>query len=214
MFGLFTRTPRKAVPTRPASRRLMLEKLEERDCPSTITLTTRMMTGTKAVYFMGRVTNTPNPGGLTVQLSGVASGTATTSANGTFMVQLVASGLGTEYAATADGQSNTAQATLTDPAPTVDQFEWGEGAGGMFDFSGHVSGGYQGETVNLGGLYDLQGKTATLDASGDFNIYVVLNGQMNDNGNATARTRPTCGARRPTWPRTGYRSVSDIGNLF
>lgn len=171
----------------------MLEALEDRNCPSTITLTANVLPNTQSVYFMGQVTNTPNLGGLTVDLTGVATGTATTSSNGRFIVALKASSLGTEYAATADGQSNTAQVVLTDPAPTITQFSSSEHPGDLFVFTGHVTGGYQGETVTLGGIPALQGQTATLDSNGNFTISEVLDGQMDDNGDATAQVADAWG---------------------
>jgi hypothetical protein len=162
--------------------------LEDRDCPSTITLSASFLPHSRYAYWGGQVTNTPDPGGLTVQLSGVVNGTAVTNSNGTFLVYLQATGLGTAYAATTDGQSNTAQFAVTDPSPPqINQFASVEYPNGMFEFSGHVNGGYKGEVVTLGGIQDLQGKTATLDANGNFIYMVVLDGQPNDNGTATAQ---------------------------
>ena len=188
MFAFLSRSQRKSLPARSGSFRPMLEKLEDRDCPSTISLSVNVVPFDKWVTVWGRVTDTSSPGGLTVQFSGVASGTVTTSSDGSFMTMLCATGLGNVYAATTDGQSNTAQVTLVDPSGTINQFNWSESPGGMFSFTGHVAGGYYGETINFGGLRDLQGQSATLDSNGNFSINVVLDGQIDDNGNATAQS--------------------------
>ena len=195
MFGLSSRPRRKAPPVKQSSFRPMLEQLEDRYCPSTISLSVMEISNSnKMVELGGQVTNTPSPSDLTVQLSGEITGTVTTNSSGYFYTVLPAAGLGTVYAATTDGQSNIAQVTLTDPMPPqIDQFSYMEYPGGMFMFVGHVNGGYQGEVVNLGGIQDLQGKTATVDSNGDFSIVVRLNGQMSDNGDATAQTSDVWG---------------------
>ena len=187
MFGLFPRSHRKPLPAPARSPRPTLESLERRDCPSTISLITTNRSGRNTVSIMGRVFNTPSPGGLTVNLGGVVNGTATTTAYGTFSAVLPASALGTVTAATADGQSNVAQSNLSDPSQQISTFSYTEYCIGMFDFSGHVNGGYQGETVNLGGLQSLQGVTATVDANGNFSVCVQLQDNQYDMGNATAQ---------------------------
>jgi len=168
----------------------MLEQLEERNCPSTISLSACVISSNqKLVEVMGQVTNTPSPNGLTVQFSGEVSGTAITAGAGYFYTVLPAAGLGTVSAATTDGQSNVAETLITDAyPPQIDQFSYMEYPNGMYVFEGHVNGGYQGEVVNLGGIQDLQGKTATVDSNGNFCVAVRLNGQMSDNGDATAQT--------------------------
>lgn len=195
MIGLFSRPRRKAPPVKQSSFRPMLEQLEDRYCPSTISLgVMEMSNSSRMVELGGQVTNTPSPGGLTVQLSGEVTGTTTTNSGGYFFVTLQAAGLGTVYAATTDGQSNVAQVTLTDPSPPqINDFSYIEYPGGMYEFVGHVNGGYSGEVVNLGGIQDLQGKTATVGSNGDFSIVVQLNGQMSDNGEITAQTSDVWG---------------------
>ena len=204
MFGLSPRPRRKAPPVKQGSFRPLLEQLEDRYCPSTISLNVmEMSNSTKMVGLMGQVTNTPSPSDLTVQLSGEVTGTVTTNSSGYFYTGLPAAGLGTVYAATTDGQSNIAEVTLIDPMPPqIDQFSYTDYPNDMYVFMGHVNGGYQGEVVNLGGLQDLQGKTATVESNGDFSIAVRLNGQMSDNGDATAQTSDVWGTssnQAATW---------------
>ncbi len=195
MFEWISRSRRKAPPVKQNLFRPMLEQLEDRYCPSTISLNImEISSSTKMVGLMGQVTNTPSPGGLTVQLGGEVNGTTTTNSSGYFTVGLQAAGLGTVTAQTTDGQSNVAQVTLTDPSPPqITQFSYMEYSNGMYVFEGQVSGGYQGEVVNLSGLKDLQGKTATVNSNGSFSIVVHLDGQMDDNGDATAQTSDVWG---------------------
>ncbi len=195
MFEWISRSRRKAPPVKQNSFRPMLEQLEDRYCPSTISLNVmEISNSTKVVGLMGQVTNTPSPSDLTVQLGGEMSGTTTTNSNGYFWVNQPAAGLGTVTATTTDGQSNVAQVTLTDPSPPqITQFSYMEYSNGMYVFEGQVSRGYQGEVVNLSGLTDLQGKTATVDSNGNFSIVVHLDGQMDDNGDALAITSDVWG---------------------
>ena len=169
MFGLFARAPRQARPSRP-SFRPRLERLEERDCPTSLSLSAMVSSTTKVVTFYGSVSNTLNVSGITVQLSGVANGSATTDANGSFTVQLTASGLGTESATALDASAST---TLTDPnAPLISSFTNTEMAGGYYVFSGHVNGVvFQGEVITFGGqIPSMTGQTATVNSDGSFSF--------------------------------------------
>jgi hypothetical protein len=144
--------------------------------------------GSTTVTIAGQVTNTTSPGGLTVQLGGKVNGTAATDANGNYSATLQASGLGVITAATTDGQSNVAQFTLVDTEAVITAFTDMHGSQSLYTFTGHVAGGYEGEVVNFGGLHDLQGQSATVDANGNFSITVQLDGLADDNGFATAQT--------------------------
>lgn len=188
MFALSPCSHRKSRPAKVGSFRPTLERLESRDCPSTISIFYCYGMQNNMVQIAGQVTNTPTPSGLTVQLTGEVNGTATTDSSGDFHATLSAPALGTVYAATGDGQSNTAQATIMDmAAPAINDFGYMEEPNSYFMFVGHVNNGYQGEVVNLGGIKDLQGKTATVDSNGNFQILVQLDGQFDDSGNATAQ---------------------------
>jgi hypothetical protein len=191
MFNLFGRSTRKLLARAPRSVRLSLERLETRDCPSVITLGVTYGTQ-RNITLSGNVTGTPNPGGLTVQFTGQAVGTATTDANGHYSASLVALGLGNVNASTTDGQSNTAIVTLTDTRPVISGFGGAEGPGDVWVFSGTVTagnGGAYGLTVNLGGQpVDVQNKSVTVTSDGSFALAIQLNGKQNDNGIVTAQT--------------------------
>jgi hypothetical protein len=196
MFGFSSRSRWNVSRTRASSFRPRLEALEPRYCPSTLYVMMQASPSSKQVSFTGQVTNTSSPGGLTVLLSGVVGGTTTTDSNGYFQVTLPASGQGTAYLATADGQSNIAQVAVTDPATTINEFtEVSGGISGVSTFSGSVQGGYQGEVVNFSGLKDLQGQSATCDANGNFEISVQLDGQPDDEGEAYAQATDAWGVQ-------------------
>jgi hypothetical protein len=169
MFDLFSRARRQSRPARP-SFRPTLETLEERNCPTTLSLSFTGVSTSKTGMFTGTVSNTPNPGGMIVQLTGVATGSATTNAQGGFSVQLTATGLGTETATTTGA---TAQTTLTDPgAPLISLFDSTEYPGGYYLFSGHVNGTvFAGEVITFSGsIPSMQGKTTTVHSDGSFSF--------------------------------------------
>jgi hypothetical protein len=189
MLGLLTRSPKKKVPRTARPVRLFLERLETRDCPSTISLNVSYAAN-RMVTLTGQVTDTTQLGGLTVQITGVATTTATTDTNGNYSATAQASGLGKVYAQTSDNQSNVATITLNDIPPQITNFTVSLGPNNIATLTGTVTG------QNVGGLtvaFDgsvtaLQGKTATVNADGSFLLTVALG---NVNGLAEARAVTT-----------------------
>jgi hypothetical protein len=187
MFGSFKRASQK--PARSTSRyvRPTLESLEARDCPSTLTLQITSLAQNKMVTVGGQLTNDPNPSSKTVQLylSNVPWCYTTPDANGNYRITMAAGTLGTITAETTDGLSNIASAVLADSqTPTVDSFYWIAETGHWFTFYGHVrDDNVQGEIVQFGGMpKDLQGKTAAVDANGNFQFSIQFDGLPDDNG--------------------------------
>jgi hypothetical protein len=169
MFGLFARAPRQARPSRP-SFRPTLERLEERDCPTIIGLGAGVSSTSKTVVFSGTVSDCANPAGMTVVLSGVASGTTTTAADGSYSIALPASALGTETATTTGASAST---TLVDVnAPLISFYQNSEYPGGYYVFRGHVNGiVVPGEVITFGGqIPSMSGKTATVNSDGSFSF--------------------------------------------
>src|SRR5205823_5565015 len=92
---------------RPADRRpprLCLESLEARDTPTAITVDVVYGLG-RNITLPGAVSDTAQPGGKMVVISGQASGTAVTDTSGNYAVTLGASGLGRVYAEVVEGGS-------------------------------------------------------------------------------------------------------------
>ncbi len=186
MFGLLSRAPRQARPFRP-SFRPALERLEARDCPTSIGLSFMLSATSTSVYLYGSATNAPP--NTTVQFSGVASGSVALNSSGGFNLQLTATGLGVETATTSDGAS--AQVTLTDyNAPLISSFTTTEFQGGYVMFSGHVNGTvFAGEQITFGGsIPALKGQTVTVNSYGTFSFVAHL--QTGDDGTVTAAATP------------------------
>ncbi|HEY2148337.1 MAG TPA: hypothetical protein VGH32_10395 [Pirellulales bacterium] len=117
------------------------------------------------------MSDTPNPGGMLIQLTGVATGSAVTAADGSYSVALTASSLGMETATTPDGASATT--ALTDVnAPLINYFNSNKYQGGYFVFTGHVNGTvFAGEQITFGGnVPGMQGQTTKVNADGSFSF--------------------------------------------
>jgi hypothetical protein len=150
--------------------------------------------GNSSPGFVGPVQSVPMSG-VTVVFHGAASGSAITDPNGNFALTTNASGLGEVDAGTADGQSNMASVVLSSSAPFISNFAaFEEGSTHVWDITGHVTDGNfsaQGLTVLIGGspvtiYYNGQGRSATVDAYGNFDLCISLNGTSSDNGNISA----------------------------
>jgi hypothetical protein len=148
-------------------------------------------TGNGTYVTVSGTVNDDAPGGRTVSLGGVASGSAQTSSNGYFSVSVQASSLGTVTATTTDvwGQTSpTAQATLTSPAPTIQNLSVQETTNGkMVSITGKVvDASPAGRTVTLGGV--VNGQTTT-NSSGNFSVTLEASAL----GQVTAQTTDVWG---------------------
>lgn len=182
MFGLLSRSPRTRKPRARRGTTLCLEKLEDRCCPSggaateTLTMNVTYLQGKQAT-FSGQLTNqTGGPiANQTIDLTGVVTTTVNTNAQGNYSITLKIPKLGTEYAASADGQSNTAQFTLAGGNPVIKDFTAVAEGNGLWLFSGTVSGApTQGEVVNFGGITPLEGESTTVNSDGSFDFYAIV----------------------------------------
>jgi hypothetical protein len=137
--------------------------------------------GTKAISLSGQL-NDSNPGGYTVQLSGVYSGSAVIASNGTFSAQGTATGLGIVTASvTVDGgidgpQTVTAQATVTDPGITITNFQATNSGFGGYTFSALVQAQVvTGLPVSFSSTISaVEGQTSTVQSSGYFYLTITL----------------------------------------
>ncbi|MFO0843727.1 MAG: hypothetical protein U0797_15245 [Gemmataceae bacterium] len=171
------------APARRPFARPSLEALETRYVPTPIlTLGVKFGTG-RNLMLGGDLTGVPNSSNVTINLSGVVSGTAKTDWFGHYSVTLTGSGLGKIYATAAGA---TAMEEIWDTTPVVTSFSAMEGPGHVWTFTGTVS--YRREveslTVNFGGSpINVQGgSTGTEGRGGSFQWVVTLNGTSTDNG--------------------------------
>lgn len=186
MFGLLTRSPRTRKPIARRSPALCLERLEDRLSPTgggpvpsgaveTLTMNVTYLQNKQAT-FSGQLTNANGAvANQTINLTGVVTATATTNATGSYSITLNIPQLGTEYAASSDGLSNTAQFTLVGGSPVISNFKAVSEGGGLWLFTGSVSGApTQGEVVNFGGIKALQGQSTTVNSDGTFSFAAVV----------------------------------------
>ena len=129
------------------------------------------------------------PGGLTVTLTGVVSGSTITNADGTFQVTLAASGVGQIQATVTDQWaqvSPAASVTVHSNPPAINNFTATLVSGTTWTFSGTVSDAdAPGLMVQLGGLPSLQGKSATVASDCTFSITITL--AAGETGTASAQ---------------------------
>lgn len=184
MLGLYS-SPRPASLTARSHRlaRIGLEHLEDRTTPSTLSLFVEYECN-KTISLYGDLTDTSNPANRTITISGKASGSTTTDANGHFQITLNATELGQVTATADDGAS--ASVTLEDAMIVIEDFVAIEDMG-FWNFRGYVLYGrmYNSITVCLNGSPDSiwnQNITVQTDAMGYFEFTIMLNGTHTDNG--------------------------------
>jgi hypothetical protein len=141
----------------------------------------------REITISGLLTNTSGPlANHTIDLTGVVNGRATTNAQGNYSVTLAVSRLGEISAFSADGQSNSVQATLTSQVPTISNFEAVCEGGGIWMFTGTVTGApTQGEVVNFGNISALKGRSVTVNPDETFSFFCTVSGGQG--GVATAQ---------------------------
>ena len=182
MLALWNRAPRSRKPFTRRTANLFLERLEDRLSPSTVGVPTENVTlnvtylQNKQVTLSGQLTNqSGSNANQTINLGGAVTGTATTNAVGAYSVTLKASQLGTVTAASADGQSNTAQFTLVSNTPTITNFEAEAEGSGLWYFFGTVANAPpQGEVINFGGIKPLLGQSVTVNPDGSFDFWAIV----------------------------------------
>lgn len=165
MFGLFSPAPKRALPRQQP---LFIERLEDRDCPTTISLTATPLQGHQ-VRLEGYVSDGPLPGVL-VNFSGAAMGIAVSDQTGYFSITTFATSLGSVYADGMDifqQSTNTAVAQIKVVPPKLNLTVL-EVANNQVVLQGHVDALDQ---VNLAiMLSGTVSTTVTTDANGDFTL--------------------------------------------
>lgn len=191
MFGLLTRSSRIRKPLPRRSTALCLERLEDRLSPSSIGGESIYLSGTylpgKQATFSGQLTNKSVPvPNETINLTGVVKASTTTDSQGNFRITLSIPQLGAEYAASADGQSNTALFNLQGGSPSISNFTAVAQGNGVWLFSGMVAGApAQGEVVKFGGITPLEGQSTSVKSDGTFSFYATV--PSGEGGVATAQ---------------------------
>lgn len=122
MFRFFSPSRRTPTLVCPRFGRLLLERLEERDCPviPALTLSATVLSG-HVVQLSGTVT-ADQPQGVTVTFNGAASGSTTTGAGGAFLYTTGGASLGQVSAVATDQQAQVsppATANIMVTAPTI-----------------------------------------------------------------------------------------------
>lgn len=200
MLGLLHRAARTRKPVARRSTNLFLERLEDRLAPSTgepgppppplppppgenLSLNVTYQQN-RQVILSGQLTNAAGPvANEGINFSGAVNGSTTTNGQGGYSITLTATALGQVNAVSADGLSNTAQYTLVGGSPVVNNFDAMPEGGGLWEFSGTVTGApTQGEVVNFGGIPALNGQSVSVNSDGSFSFYAIVN----SGGTATA----------------------------
>lgn len=202
MFSLLRRSTRPRKPAVPQHGRPFLERLEDRISPAifpgggpppppppgpeTVSVNVTYDPN-RQVTLTGQLSGQSGPLAYQgINLGGVVNGSTLTDSQGNYTITLGVSQLGQVTAASADGQSNTATATLVNGAPVISSFTATFEGGGMWEIAGSVSGApTQGESVSFGGIPALNGASANVNPDGSFTLFIMVN---NGNGGiATAQ---------------------------
>lgn len=186
MFGLLTRSSRARKSVTRRTTTLCLERLEDRLTPSggpgsvgsgseIISLDVTYQQGRQAI-FSGQLTDASGPvANQAINLTGVVNATAITNSQGNYSITVSVPQLGTEYAASANGLSNTAQYTLVRGDLTISSFTATAEGNGLWLLSGTVSGEpTEGGVVYFGGMPALQGQSTEVNPDGTFELYVII----------------------------------------
>jgi hypothetical protein len=201
MFRLFSRPARRTRGPRRHPRALLfgVQQLETRDCPSapiapgasnaeghhqppSVTSFSVAQAGHHDVRLTGSVSDDGGVSGLTVNFTGVVTGSTTTDADGDFFVVLTASALGTITATVTDDgglTSDPSSADLTNVAPSI-SVSAVQGVGGCWVIEGSVSDEWAyGLTVTLtSGNPALNGVSVDVSSNGTFE-FAILNPNVN-----------------------------------
>jgi len=182
MLSLLARSRRAAAPVAPRLIRLHLEPLEDRLSPSGMEMLYMSVAynPNKEVTLSGSLMTQTGPvANQAINFGGAVSGTTTTNSQGQYSVTLKATQLGQVTGVSADGLSNTAQLMLVGGAPVINNFTAICQGGGLWTFTGKVSGApMQGEVIHFDGLNALVGKTCDVNPDGTFTLSTYIsNGQ-------------------------------------
>jgi len=180
----FLRSIRKPTRThKPRHARLWLESLERREVPAALSLAVAY-NGGKVITLSGTLSDHNNPSMQMINITGKASGMASTNAQGQFSVQVTATDLGNVTATVGDNSATTTVA-LTDVTPSLTLFA-SEGNSGQWTLSGTVTYARPKDTMMVmlsGNLASTPVQlTTTPNSSGDYSFQIPLNGTASDNG--------------------------------
>jgi hypothetical protein len=198
MFSVLSRRRCARPVAAPRSVRPRLELLEDRNAPSTLTLTDQFATGANMTF--GGAYNGATLANQVVTLTGHGwTTTATTDTNGNYhvTVPINASQFGTVTASVANPNCNQPQVTITLPkAPVITNFAAVSHPAGFWEISGNVTNtpNPSGLTINFSGMPALANQIATVEANGSFDVILQLNGEI---GTAAATVTDWWGQAAP-----------------
>jgi hypothetical protein len=194
-------------------RRLAVEWLESRDCPSsfmptstpstdlstaapgtalTLTVSHTYLSGHN-VHFTGAVSG-PGAGNAMVEFQGEVSGLVVPNADGTFDFTATAAGLGNVLVGAVAGPnvvSNVASDPIANDAPVIVNFAVKQLDSTTYQFTGKVLDEYPaGLVVVFGGQpVSLQGQKATVQSDGTFSLTVTMAQGSADTGTADVQVQ-------------------------
>lgn len=158
------------------------------------TMTLTITRGSGNLVTVSGVLTDEDPGGRTVTLGGVLSGSTVTNGDGSYSLTGNASGYGPITGSANDpwGNGATASGDFAHQAPKIVNFVAVQGTNNVWEFKGQVLDEVpNGITVRFGGLSELLNRSTITQYDGSFTFCTML--MPNEHGTATAQAQDSFG---------------------